>query len=315
MAIDSSAANAPNLFIVQDYLESDFLTYTVARMLGPDVFRHILPFPFIDDRAAALAKAMEQASGKDCLLYDGMASRFSEIITQTKQPYPLPILCINTTRMQDGRPGVISNIDFTDPADRFNKRLDVLDLLAEEKDMKLSTAVVLGASFPYLSPAGRIDSKNNRDSVLSSHYFVDGGYFDNSGSGVVSEMINVLLRDTTYAKYKEKIQFYILQINNEPSGESLIKKVSPLVNDLAAPIKTLMGSYGSQTTVNDERLRNFMKNTYNDNQHYRRINLYDDDLDLTYSMNWVISDTLLYAMNRSLAYNKELKRLIAEIGK
>src|SRR5688572_5378520 len=315
MAIDSSAAKSPNLFIVQDYLESDFLTYTIARMLGPDVFRHILPFPFIDDRAAALAKALEQASGKDCLLYDGMASRFSEIITQTKQPYSLPILCINTTRMQDGRPGVISNIDFTDAADRFNKRLDVLDLLAEEKDMKLSTAVVLGASFPYLSPAGRIDSKNNRDSVLSSHYFVDGGYFDNSGSGVVSEMINVLLRDSTYVKYREKIQFYILQINNEPSGESLIKKVSPLVNDLAAPIKTLMGSYGSQTTVNDERLRNFMKNTYNDNQHYRRINLYDDDLDITYSMNWVISDTLLYAMNRSLIYNKELKRLIAEIGK
>ena len=91
--------------------------------------------------------------------------------------------------------------------------------------------------------------------------------------------------------------------------------MSPLVNDLAAPVKTLMGSYGSQTTVNDERLRNFMKNTYNDNQHYRRINLYDDDLDITYSMNWVISDTLLYAMNRSLSYNKELKRLIAEIGK
>jgi len=76
-----------------------------------------------------------------------------------------------------------------------------------------------------------------------------------------------------------------------------------------------MGSYGSQTTVNDERLKNFMKTTYNDNQHYRRINLYDDDLDISYSMNWVISDTLLYAMNRSLAYNKELKRLIAEIKK
>ena len=91
--------------------------------------------------------------------------------------------------------------------------------------------------------------------------------------------------------------------------------MSRLVNDLAAPIKTLMGSYGSQTTVNNERLRNFMKNTYNGNQHYRRINLYDDDLDITYSMNWVISDTLLYAMNRCPAYNKELKRLIAEIGK
>lgn len=315
MGIDSTAAKSPNLDIVQDYLESDFLTFTLARMLGPDVFRHILPFPFIDDRAASLAKALEQAPGKNCLLYDAMATRFSEFITQTKQPYELPILCINTTRMQDGRPGVISNIDLTDATDRYNKRLDVLDLLSEEQDMKLSTAVVLGASFPYVSPAGRIDSKNNIDSTLSSHYFVDGGYFDNSGSGVVSEMINILLRDTVYLKYREKIQFYILQINNEPTNGSMLNKVNPLVNDLAAPVKTLIGAYGSQTTINDERLRNFMKSVYNDNGHYRRINLYDDDMKITYSMNWVISDTLLYAMNRSLGYNKELKRLVSEMTK
>ena len=311
---DTMKKSGSDITIVQDYLESDFLTYTLARMLGPDIFRHILPFPFIADRAASLAKALEQASGTGSMLYDSMATRFSEFITQKNQPSHLPILCINTTRMQDGAPGVISNIRISgDP--RFNKRLDVLDLLQEDQDMKLSTAVVLGASFPYVSPAGRIDSKNNRDSILQSNYFVDGGYFDNSGSGVVSEMISILLRDSTYLKYKNKLQFYILHINNQPSGDPLIKKVNPLVNDLAAPVKTLMGSYGSQTTVNDERLKNFMKTTYNDNLHYRQINLYDDGKAINYSMNWVISDYLLKAMNESLQYNKELKKLISEINK
>jgi len=57
--------------------------------------------------------------------------------------------------------------------------------------------------------------------------FCDSGYFDNSGSGVVSEMINILLRDSSYLIYKEKIRFYILQIINAPSGESLIKKSEP----------------------------------------------------------------------------------------
>ena len=69
--------------------------------------------------------------------------------------------------MQDGLPAVISNIDFSDP--RFNQRLDFLDLLDEKKDIKLSTAVVLGASFPYVSPAGRVDSASikNKQIILS----------------------------------------------------------------------------------------------------------------------------------------------------
>ncbi len=292
---------------VQDYLETDFLTYTIARMLGPDVFRYIIPLKSIDDRAAALARVLEKGSGKQSLLYDSMATCFSEIITQKNKPYPLPILCINTTRMQDGRPAVISNIDLTDP--RFNKRLDFLDLLDEDRDIKLSTSVVLGASFPYLSPAGRIDADNKQ------HYFVDGGYFDNSGSGVVSEMISILLKDPLYIKYQSKLQFYVLHITNSPQGDAALGKVNPLVNDLAAPVKTLIGAYGTQTIVNDERLWNLMNNTYGDPLHYRKFNLYDDGKSITYSMNWVISDTLLNAMNYSLGYNAELKKMVTEINK
>ncbi len=284
---------------VQDYLKTDFLTFTIARMLGPDVFLHFFPFPFVANRSAALAKILEKGSGRSSLLYNSMATGFSEVITQKNQPYSLPILCINTTRMQDGRPAVISNIDLTDP--RFNKRLDLLDLLDEEKDIKLSTAVVLGASFPYLSPAGRIDSDKK------PNYFVDGGYIDNSGSGVVSEMINILLKDSVYRKYQNKIKFYVLHLANSPLGDMTLEKVNPLINDLAAPIKTLIGAYGTQTMINDERLKNFLITMYADTVHYRMFNLYDDEKNITYSMNWVISDQLLKAMNESLNYNKELK--------
>ena len=99
--------------------------------------------------------------------------------------------------MQDGLPAVISNIDFSDP--RFNQRLDFLDLLDEKKDIKLSTAVVLGASFPYISPAG----EGSAGIKNKANYFVDGAYFDNSGSGVVNEMVNILLRDSLYLQHKE----------------------------------------------------------------------------------------------------------------
>lgn len=294
---------------VQQYLKTDFLTFTVARMLGPDVFRHIFPFQFVDDRGAALARVLEEGPHPNSLLYDSMKTRFSELITQKGQPYPLPILCINTTRMQDGLPAVISNIDFSDP--RFNQRLDFLDLLDEKKDIKLSTAVVLGASFPYVSPAGRIDSAGIKD---KANYFVDGAYFDNSGSGAVNEMINILLRDSLYLQYQNKLKIYILHIANSPIEGVPLEKVNPIINDLAAPVKTLLGAYGTQTLINDNRLMNLMKFNFPNDTLYRKINLYDESENPNYSMNWVISDKLLNAMNGALKRNRELKKMIEKIN-
>lgn len=306
---DSTVKNADGIHIVQDYLETDFLTYTIARMLGPDVFRYVLPLWFIDDRAAALASVMETGSGKESRLYNTMSTAFSEIITQKNKPYNLPIICINTTRMQDGIPAVVSNISINDP--RFNKRVDLLNLLGEQRDIKMSQAVVLGASFPYLSPAGRIDDTT---AAKESNYFVDGGYFDNSGSGVVSEMINILVQDTLYKKYAGKLKFYVLHATNSPQGDAFLNTVNPLVNDLAAPVKTLVGAYGTQTIVNDRRLWNQLKVMYIDRDHYIKLNLYDPAIKISYPMDWVISDTALSAINKRLYSSPEIKRLATEIS-
>jgi hypothetical protein len=311
-----------------NYLKSDFLTYTVARMLGPDVFRYVLPFLMpVKDRAFALSKAMEEAPGKNNFFYNKMNVGMSEIITQKGKQANLPILCINTTRMQDGRPGVISTIKVDEDSimnikeDFFNGRVDVLNLINEKKDLKLSSAVVLGASFPYLSPAGRIDTRMivKKDSVkkeiTKSDYFVDGGYFDNSGAGVVNEMIigmmQLMIEDTAFlSRYKNKLDFIILHITNDPNpgGGPVLKKVNPLTNDLAAPIVTLVGSYGTQTSVNDSRLKNYMINNFGPG-HYNRINLYKKDDEMSFPMNWVISKRVLDSMNARLEGSPVVKEL------
>jgi hypothetical protein len=303
--------NESCLSMSTSYLKSDFLTYTLARMLGPDVFRYVLPFLMpVNNRSYALTKALEEAPGKNNPLYLSMATGLSEIMTQTGQPADLPILCINTTRMQDGRPGVISTINMKEIY--FNRRVDVLGRLDEKKDLKLSSAVVLGASFPYVSPAGRIDTKTRikKDTVITeineAQYFVDGGYFDNSGAGVVNEMIiamkQMLKDDPFLSRYKDKLDFYVLHITNDPhpGGEAVLEKVSPLINDLAAPLQTLAGAYGSQTSVNDSRLRNYMNNNAGAG-HYIPVNLYKDSNEtMSFSMNWVISKRLLDSMNARL---------------
>ncbi|MNC97104.1 hypothetical protein D3C83_146530 [compost metagenome] len=47
---------------------------------------------------------------------------------------------------------------------------------------------------------------------------------------------------------------------------------------------------------------------------YRKINLYDDGDNPNYSMNWVMSDSLLNPMNKSLNRNLELKKMINKIN-
>ncbi len=288
-----------HLVACQKYLDTDFLTFTLARMLGPDLFKPIFPFPSIYDRAAALEKAIEQGA-KDTLISKVMQSRFSSFITRKRDSsYTLPVLCINTTRMQDGRPAVVSNIRIDSLF--FGRRIDILELLDPGEDVNMSTMTILGARFPYVSPAGRI----------SNSYFVDGGYFDNSGAGVTHEMILELQRmitdslQTDSSHYLKKLRFYVLHTTNSPLGEGKISKVHPLINDLAAPIKALVGSYNTQTSVNNLRLFKYLMEINNGDTNYIPFNLYRKDESEIYSMNWVISDTVRSLMNqRLLSYKK-----------
>jgi predicted acylesterase/phospholipase RssA len=293
----------------KEYLRSDFLTYTLSRMLGHDFFVQALPFNTGGDRAKALTDALENAPRDSVLLKSKLAAPLSAFsVYKGKAHGDLPVLCINSTRMQDGQPSVISTIDI-DPV-IFNNRVDVLKKLQKGKDMKLSTAVVLGASFPYVSPAGRIDElRTMRDGSqrIRPNYFVDGGYVDNSGAGVVHEMLiklnywrdSILTTGTDSVLYNKvkKLSFYVIHINNGRSGELLLEKVNPFVNDLAAPIKTLAGSYSVQTSINDSRLKNYLAALYRNDRHYKPINLYRTMEPLTYSMNWVISGRTLDSMD------------------
>lgn len=97
---------------------------------------------------------------------------------QTGVPHSLPVLFINTTRVKDGNPAVVSNIHIA--PNIFNRRVDVAALLPKDQTIRLSTATILGARFPYISPAGRINqvktpSSPNGTDTTRSHYFVDGG--------------------------------------------------------------------------------------------------------------------------------------------
>jgi hypothetical protein len=308
----------------EQFLQQDYFSYTVARMLGPDYFNYIFHFP-VKDRGAALEASFEE--------YDTTANpslynpSFNQPFSHFKAINPddgtmLPILFVNTTRMQDGNPGLVTNLKLDS---NFNARIDVLGLLDSTTDISMASGAILGARFPYLSPAGRI----------GTNYFVDGGYFDNSGAGAVQELIRGIINigrdDTVVGNQIHRLHFKVLHILNSPiiqdSGDQ--KPVAPIKNDLFAPIATIVGAYGMQTTVNDGRLINYIADInkyYGILANYTQVSLYKDSAEWSrdpncrrfkqepaYSMNWFMSDSTRNRIKDRLDSHPQVDSLIQRI--
>lgn len=293
---------------IQDYLSNDFLSFPLVRLLGPDIILPLVPFHLLNDRAVALEKSF-QSTKKENEITRLMNMPFSALQLNNDKHFALPLIFINCTRMQDGVPAVVSNINMEKNV--FGKRIDVLKSLDSSQDLSVATAVALGARFPYFSPAGRIGDQ----------YFVDGGYFDNSGAGVVHEMLldlHSMIMDSIKNKpqhHYKKIRFNVLHITNETETEKKISTTHPLVNDLAAPVKTIVGSYARQTDINNLRLYKYLLEIYNGDTTYRSINLYKKGEEEDYPMNWSISDQSLTRMNKRLATHEGIESIVRSIKK
>lgn len=287
------------------FFQSDFLTYTLGRLLGPDIFRHLIPFNVpIYNRADALENAIASAS-EDVLLNDYFGTPVTEAFDTTGT---LPALFINTTQVDNGMPGVISNVRLPENS----QRQDVLSLVDSmgtrygKGDLRLSTAAVLSSRFPYVSPAGRVFDR----------YYVDGGYFDNSGAGTVLEFIHALnqfMEDSAHAeiaKLRKRLTFHVLHITNSEIVPRPSKDIHPLTNDLFSPVLTLAGMQGASTSIGHGILAHAFKQFNADTANAMIVySLYDETWDRAraggayeegYPMSWALSDYQLNRMDQAL---------------
>jgi hypothetical protein len=125
------------------------------------------------------------------------------------------------------------------------------------------------------------------------------------------------------------LRYVIVHITNSPVGTAALEPVSPFKNDVAAPILTIVGAYDMQTTVNDERLRNFLKDIDSlgpAKAAYYPIHLYKESFERPldpktgkrqkedpYPMNWFISDTMRHRMDQRMQTHWRLNNLIKGI--
>lgn len=279
------------------FFRSDFLTFTLGRFLGPDIIRHLVPID-MDDRAASLARLITHS--RDTLLSRYFGKKLTEVFDYSGD---LPMLFITSTKVDDGMPGLISSVQLPRKSQR-NDILSIIDHLPGSErgsNMTLATAAILSSRFPYVSPAGKV----------GDNYYVDGGYFDNSGAGTILELLGELSKlFEDNPQYAGKFSFHILhnsnaQIFSKPSGT-----IHPINNDLFSPILTLAGMQGASTSISTGTLTQSFMLFSNDTVHaVIDYNLYDKTFPVDtaknvyeegYPMSWVISDYQINRMDSAL---------------
>jgi hypothetical protein len=218
-------------------------------------------------------------------------------------------MLINTTQVDNGMPGVISSVLLPEHSQRQDVLL-LVDSAGNENgggNLTLSTAAVLSSRFPYVSPAGKVFDR----------YYVDGGYFDNSGAGAVLEFIQELNRfmqdttDTQIAGYRKRFTFHLVHITNSEILSRPKKDIHPLTNDLLSPVLTLAGMQGASTSIGNGMLIDAFKQFNTDTANALIVySLYDeqwpvpaldsDEYEEGYPMSWAISEYQLERMKGAL---------------
>jgi hypothetical protein len=242
-----------------ELLDRDFLAPTVAGYLFTDLVRPVGRFPWLDgDRVAYLERAWEDSYARTYAKADPDCKR-----NALGEPFDslwggagasrVPLLFLNTTQVHDGRRGVVAPAAAfgrpnwiaddnrycikarTDEGpnaecflDGFEHAVDVVELV--RAPLALSTAIGLSARFPFVTSVANILAK---DALLRQ--LADGGYFDNSATITLREIIDLLPTRVKRAT---------------PDGKEELIRIAPLVlhfvNDPdPAPTAQTPGSVGT----------------------------------------------------------------------
>ncbi len=196
-------------------LGGDFLGPTLSTMLIRDVASSALRQHW-PDRGGALEQAFERSWQR--VMGSAVLGQRFENLWQGADQYRVPSLFLNATEAGSAKRVVISDVSM--------KGVDDLDTsiqtAVERRSLRLSTAALLSARFPYVSPEARM-MEGRRMLRL-----VDGGFFDNSGAATLAHVHRVLAQAAREAGLANKIRIVVLDIENDaPPAPGCNEQVDP----------------------------------------------------------------------------------------
>jgi hypothetical protein len=251
----------------RDLLDGDFLTPALGRWLFDDVSNVWLrqgadpgcrggPDDCEGDRAGALELAWEE-EWDDVSATNPLAADFIAWQTRGAEPH-LPLLVLNSYSVEDGCRFNVSVLRSNGGRDAEQCRVfydelahahgaadpvvldattDLVDFTACRSgigDLPVSTAVLLSARFPFVSPSGKVQGCGG------TTYAVDGGYRDTSAASTIVELWPHLLERLAHPEADFPVRGLLLpifiQIDNGYDEASVpIEDSRP--NELLVPVQ------------------------------------------------------------------------------
>lgn len=224
------------------FFANNFLSSSLAALLGRDFMQSVTGLFVFDDRAALLEKEWEETYSAVFEHHNLLEAPFLSI-----KPLPVqgktisPLLLINTAHLQSGEYSLIAPIRFNDDLENLGVFRDFLtnfDMVVRDSTIKLSTAMLLNARFPYINPVGK---------VRGDGQYADAGYYDNIG-GTVTRRLKQTFKDVLQTEFPEmvqKIEIKELVITNK-ENRIHSKEQSPdsvkYSSQLEAPLKLLLSA-------------------------------------------------------------------------
>jgi len=192
--------------LADDVLGRDFLSPVMATMLIPDVAACLLHTDWAADRATVLERAFEIA-WRDATGTDTFASPLDTIWSGSSGRW-IPALFLNSTEADTGRRIVNSHVSFGSATSAAIALPEILP----PRSIRLSTAVLLSARFPVISPVGSSKPKTGEAAL----HIVDGGYADNSGTLTATEVVQALYDSAERLGLRNRIRLAAIVITDNP---------------------------------------------------------------------------------------------------
>ncbi len=230
---DNKAKTLGFKYKASEFYSEDYLSVSIASLLGRDLLQSILGFLNFEDRGKLLEieweKSFKKTFGKDLL-----SEPYLAIMPQKEQSSIIPILITNTTDVQFGNLNIMSSVKTEKDVGNMSIFKDIITNYPKKDTMvKRSTAMLLNARFPYISPTARITGLGQ---------YGDAGYYDNIG-GVVTKRLEVaLLKElASHEDLKDKYRIKHLFIVNNPYDNDDHKKIS-YSSQLITPPKMILNA-------------------------------------------------------------------------
>jgi hypothetical protein len=261
-----------------DAVGQDYLSAVTTSFLYNDLLFRFLPIqadPFQQDRAQVLEQSWERGFANTFAVTEespGLSGNFQQLYRQSLASDPdgwLPMVLSLGTAQELGQtvitaPFPVQRKDFPAAYD-FYQLAQCRQQNHLSCDIRLSTAALNAARFPYVTPAGSLNydlatglTKVAPDKKL---HVIDGGYVDNFGAATTQQLIHSLKKAGFFAEKPQQKTLVpvVLLLTNAPDLDNSIFDLSRLepsfvnswsLNELVSPIQGILEvSQGSAANV------------------------------------------------------------------